>query len=78
MTRATMDCEQVLKLVLQFIDRELGADEHAELERHLESCRSCYSRVDFERRLKGRLHDLAREEAPAALQDRVAKLIKGF
>jgi len=73
-----MDCEQVLKLVLQFIDRELEGDEHAELERHLESCRSCYSRVEFERRLKGRLHDLSHEDAPAALQDKVLKLIKGF
>jgi len=78
MTRTAMDCEQVLKLVLQFIDRELEGDEHAELERHLESCRSCYSRVEFERRLKGRLHDLSQEDAPAALQDKVLKLIKGF
>jgi mycothiol system anti-sigma-R factor len=73
-----MNCEQVLERVLEFIDRELSTDEHAQLEHHLQSCRSCYSRVEFERRLKSRLTDLPHEEAPASLQEKISGLIKGF
>jgi mycothiol system anti-sigma-R factor len=78
MTEAAMSCEQVLMRVLDFIDRELAEEDRARLERHLETCRSCYSRVEFERRLKGRLADLPSEQAPSAVRDRVARLIAGF
>jgi len=73
-----LTCEQVLERILDFIDRELTDDEHRRLERHLETCRSCCSRVEFERRLKTRLTDLAREDAPASMRERVTRLIDGF
>jgi mycothiol system anti-sigma-R factor len=73
-----MSCEEVLEHVLEFVDREMGEGDRLRLERHLETCRSCYSRVEFERRLKGRLTELAREEAPAPLRDRVSRLIERF
>ena len=78
MSERAMNCEEVLARVLDFIDRELPAKEHEQLEHHLESCRSCFSRVEFERRLKGRVTDLAHEESPRDLQSRIARLIKTF
>jgi mycothiol system anti-sigma-R factor len=73
-----MTCEQVLSRVLEFVDRELTDDEHVRLTRHLETCRGCYSRVEFERQLKARLTDLPSELAPSAVRDRIAHLIEGF
>jgi anti-sigma factor (TIGR02949 family) len=73
-----MSCDEVLEHVLAFVDREMGESDRLRLERHLETCRNCYSRVEFERRLKGRLTALAREEAPALLRDRVSRLIERF
>ena len=78
MTEPLMSCEEVLERVLEFVDRELGDADRVRLEHHLDTCRSCYSRVEFERRLKGRLTDLAREEAPAPVRDRISRLIERF
>lgn len=78
MSEPLMSCEEVLERVLEFVDRELGDADRLRLERHLETCRSCYSRVEFERHLKGRLTDLAREEAPGPVRDRVSRLIDRF
>ena len=78
MTGPLMSCEEVLERVLEFVDRELGDADRVRLEHHLRTCRSCYSRVEFERRLKGRLTELAREEAPTALRDRISRLIERF
>jgi hypothetical protein len=36
-------CEQALKRLLEFIDRELSDSEHDSVERHLRTCRSCFS-----------------------------------
>jgi anti-sigma factor (TIGR02949 family) len=77
-TEADMSCEQVLMRVLDFVDRELAEEDRTPLERHLETCRSCFSRVEFERRLKARLSELPAEQAPSAVRERVARLIAGF
>jgi len=73
-----MRCEQALKWLLEFIDGELSASEHAGVERHLRTCRSCFSRMEFEGRLKQRLSALSAEDAPSKSRDRVRDLIKGF
>ena len=71
-------CEQALKRLLEFIDRELSDSEHDTVERHLHTCRSCFSRMEFERRLKQRLSALSADDVPAKSRDRIRKLIKGF
>jgi anti-sigma factor (TIGR02949 family) len=71
-------CEEALKRLLELIDGELCDRERDEVARHLRTCRSCYSRVEFERRLKQRLSALPAGEVPATLRGRVHDLIKGF
>jgi anti-sigma factor (TIGR02949 family) len=73
-----MGCDEALKRLLEFIDRELSDSEHDTVERHLRACRSCFSRMEFERRLKQRLSALSAEDAPARSRDRIRKLIKEF
>jgi anti-sigma factor (TIGR02949 family) len=74
----TVDCEQALELLLEFIDGELPEARRASVEQHLQTCRSCFSRMEFESRLKRRLSSLAPAEAPAGLRDRIRDLIKKF
>lgn len=50
-----IDCEEAVRLLATYLDRELDPAHNAEVERHLETCRSCYSRAEFERRLKERV-----------------------
>jgi anti-sigma factor (TIGR02949 family) len=71
-------CEEALKRLLEFIDGELSDTEHDTVERHLRTCRSCFSRIEFERRLKQRLSALSAGDVPAKSRDRIRELIKGF
>jgi anti-sigma factor (TIGR02949 family) len=73
-----MGCDEALKRLLEFIDRELPDSEHDSVERHLRTCRSCFSRMEFERQLKQRLSALPAGDVPATSHDRIRKLIKGF
>jgi len=73
-----MGCELALKRLLEFIDHELSDSEQDNVERHLRTCRSCYSRMEFESRLKQRLSALSGDDAPTESRDRIRKLIKGF
>jgi anti-sigma factor (TIGR02949 family) len=71
-------CELALKRLLEFVDRELPDREHDSVERHLRTCRSCFSRLEFESRLKRRLSTLSTAEVPSTSRDRVRNLIKRF
>jgi anti-sigma factor (TIGR02949 family) len=73
-----MDCERALKRLLEFIDHELPESEHDSVERHLRTCRTCFSRMEFERRLKQRLSALPAEDVPSTSRERIRDLIKGF
>jgi len=73
-----MGCDQALKRLLEFIDRELSDSDHDSVERHLRNCRGCCSRMEFESRLKQRLSALSGDDAPTKSRDRIRKLIKGF
>jgi anti-sigma factor (TIGR02949 family) len=79
--RATMndiDCEQALKRILEFVDRELADEEREVVDRHLHTCRSCFSRMEFERQLKGKLQALSSDDAPSQTRDRIKALIQSF
>jgi anti-sigma factor (TIGR02949 family) len=71
-------CEEALKRLAEFIDCELSDSELNNVQRHLRTCRSCFSRMEFESRLKQRLSALTGDDAPAQSRDRIRKLIEGF
>jgi anti-sigma factor (TIGR02949 family) len=73
-----MSCERVLEHLLEYLDRELDAHTSAEIDRHLEECRGCFSRAEFERRLNARLRDSGSVPAPASLRARIKSLMERF
>jgi len=73
-----MGCEQVLKRIFEFLDRELADEDRNAVERHLHTCRSCFSRMEFERELKDRVQALSRADVPSRALDRIKALIQGF
>lgn len=77
-TTEIRSCEDALRLLAAHIDRELDASTRDQMDRHLETCRSCYSRAEFEKRLKERLAELGKEQVRAELADRVQTLIRTF
>ena len=78
MTKEQINCEQALKQILEYIDHELGEHERAAVAEHLHTCKSCFSRMEFERRLKEKVGALCDEEVPAQLGERIKGLLKGF
>jgi anti-sigma factor (TIGR02949 family) len=73
-----LTCAEALRLLAAHIDRELDRENSAELERHLDECRSCYSRAEFERRLKEQLASLHKHNITPDLESRVLSLLRGF
>ncbi len=73
-----INCDEALRLLAAFLDHELHVDERESVERHLEICRSCFSRAEFERRLKGEMTRLGREEVPPGFEERVRRLLGSF
>jgi anti-sigma factor (TIGR02949 family) len=78
MTAHEIDCEQALKRLFDFLDHELDGDEREAVQRHLSTCRSCFSRASFERRLKDQLHELQRDAAEDAARERIRRLLQSF
>ena len=68
-------CEEALRRLFDYLDHELDEHAHSEMEHHLSRCRSCFSRTEFERRLKQRLRETSDAQAPPRLQARVKRLL---
>jgi anti-sigma factor (TIGR02949 family) len=78
MTKRQIDCEQALKQIFEYIDHELGGADHEAMQHHLHACKSCFSRMEFERRLKEKLGALREEQATDKVSERIKGLLKNF
>ena len=73
-----INCEKALKHLLEYLDRELEGDLQHQMEQHMSSCRSCFSRLEFEQTLKAHIRKSGTENAPDSLRNRVSGLLKNF
>jgi anti-sigma factor (TIGR02949 family) len=73
-----LDCEQVIRHLLEYLDRELDDAAMAAMARHLEHCRGCFGRAEFESRLKQSVQAAGREPVPEGLRARIRHLIENF
>lgn len=78
MSRDNLTCEEVIEQLFIYLDKELDADRSAEIDKHLERCRDCYTRAQFERRLREKVGDAAVVKAPDRLHDRIKNLLNRF
>jgi hypothetical protein len=74
----TIGCEEALRHLFTYLDRELGLVKQREVEHHLKICRSCFSRAQFEKRLKTRLREIGRESIRSSFDQRIKKLLNRF
>lgn len=74
-----IDCEEAVRRLAAYLDRELDPVADAEMEEHLDRCRSCFSRAEFERRLKTRVQDeLGDASVTPEFQERMRTLIRNL
>lgn len=69
-----IDCEEALQRLFEYLDAELHGEPQREMAQHLERCRSCFSRVEFEKRLKAYTGQLGEEPVPPELEARIRKV----
>jgi putative zinc finger protein len=75
----TIDCEEALRRLFDYIDTELAGEPQREMEHHLERCRSCFSRLEFEKRTQGayrRSGTRAGQRGPRAPRSHLARLFQ--
>lgn len=73
-----IDCDEVMRQLFDFLDNEVDIAAHDEIHEHIEECRSCFSRVEFEKQIKERVQGAGKDTAPESLQRKIAELMKGF
>lgn len=71
-------CDEAIKRIFGYLDDHLQGKPRAELEHHLEACRHCFDRVEFEKLLKARLNKLQLNPPSGELRKKVEELIDGF
>ena len=74
----TIKCEDAIRLLAAYIDGELAAADQAAVHQHLDHCRSCYSRAEFETRLKLQVSMLGVHLERPGLEDRIRNLLHTF
>lgn len=69
-------CEEALRRVEDFLDRELTPGEMQHVQGHLDTCAACTAQFRFEREvLDGLKEKIRRISLPPELQDRIARRI---
>ena len=67
-------CEEALKNLLEYLDREIDTEQSQQMDRHLSTCRSCYSRMEFEKRLRSHVKAAGKQEVSERLKSRIDRL----
>ena len=70
----SIDCDEALRRLLDYIHGELPPRKGGEVSAHLERCRSCFSRAEFEKRLQAHLRGLGEEPVSRELEQRIRTL----
>ena len=74
---STVHCEEVVRLLWRYMDRELDPDTYRRLREHVRQCRNCGPRHEFEARLRSIIQEkCAGQPAPEALRRRVMALLQ--
>jgi anti-sigma factor (TIGR02949 family) len=72
-------CLEAINYFYAYLDGEItDPGEIAQFEHHLGHCRSCLSRIDFERTLSRRLREARDTDPPGQVQDRLRSIIDKF
>lgn len=74
-----ISCSEAVKRIFELIEEGLKPSKKKELDEHLEVCRECCDRYEFEKLLKDKIQELEKQnKAPKRLVKRIDKLVKNF
>jgi hypothetical protein len=58
-----IDCSEAAKRLNDYLDDYLIGKAKEELVHHIESCRHCFERVEFEKMLKGKISSIGKKQS---------------
>ena len=74
-----MNCKESLQKLYEFLDGEMEKMSSAQIEQHLDWCRGCWDRFEFEKRLKERLKkSCSKESCSDTLRNRIKSLLEKY
>lgn len=73
-----LSCEEVIERLFDYLDGELDTGCSADIDRHLEQCRECFSRAEFECRLRARITQSGETKAPDRLRRRIRNILDEY
>lgn len=73
-----IECEEAIARLLEYLDGELDETARGQVERHLETCRGCFGRSEFERRLRNLVAETGSAPAPESLRRRIRGVTERF
>lgn len=71
-----LTCEKVVQSMWEFLDRELTPEGLAELQKHIDLCRACYTRVEFEITLRENIRSKTDHPCPEKLKAKIRQIIE--
>ena len=71
-------CETVIQGIWEFLDGEMSTTTIVEFQKHLDLCRSCFSRMEFERALRENCRSKTHHTCPEKLKIRIRQIIELF
>lgn len=73
-----LDCQAVLDRLFDYIDEELTQENKQALKAHLDLCRHCFDRIQFEHILREKMRQKTSICCPEKLKQRIQILIEQF
>ena len=71
-----ISCEEALERMFEYIDGVLTGKSHSELEQHIETCKGCLKKVEFQQKLKKRLLKIRPISASNQLMKRLNYILR--
>lgn len=72
-----ISCEEALESLFEYLDGELREEDRERVEQHLEICRRCYPRLQFERSFMEALRRVrSGRKAPRELRGRILETLR--
>jgi mycothiol system anti-sigma-R factor len=71
-----VDCDEILKRMVLFVDHELEDADLHEIQRHLDECAPCLADYDLERTVKTLVARACHDQAPETLRRRIQVRIR--
>ena len=74
----TISCSEAMSKLQAYLDKEVDAPSEEEIHHHIEHCRECFSRTEFEKALRDKVERLGTERTPSDIQARLSAMVKKF